>query len=38
MKEIIMDIFVYLWVLGIAILAIAYLTSEIRNDEEDYDI
>jgi len=33
-----MSIILYLWIIGIVTLPIAYITAEIRNDEEDYDI
>lgn len=33
-----MIIIYYLWVIGVILIPIAYITAEIRNDEEDYDI
>ena len=34
---IVLDIIVYLWVVGLMMIPVAYITAEIRNDEEDYE-
>ena len=37
-RKVIMSIIFYLCIIGIALIPLAYITAEIRNDEEDYDI